>query len=94
MFLLVKAKYFCYSFFNLSIEIFFLYLDRLLVRQKKHLVPLAIVIGFVLSSALGVSGILGIRDSHAAARLTIKVNGLLTASTWGHLVSVSLNIVP
>jgi hypothetical protein len=80
VFLLIKAKYFCYNFFNLGIEIFFLYLDRLLVRQRKYLVPLMIVIGFVLSSVLGVSGILGIRDNYAAIRLTIKINRFLTAN--------------
>jgi hypothetical protein len=93
VFLLVKTKYFCYSFFNLSIEIFFLYLDRLLVRQRKYLVPLAIVIGFVLLSALGVSGILRIGDSHIT-RLAVEVNRFLTASIRGYLVSVLLNIIP
>ena len=94
MFLFVKTNYFCYSFFNLGIEIFFLYLDRLLVKQKKYLVPLAIVIDFVLSSVLGVSGILGIRDNYITARLAIKVNRLLIASIQNYLVSVSLNIIP
>jgi hypothetical protein len=60
---------------------FFLCLDRLLVKQKKHLVPLAIIIGFVLSSAFSISGILRIRDSYAIIKLAIKVNGLLIAST-------------
>jgi hypothetical protein len=94
MFLLVKAKYLYYSFFNLSIKTFFLYLDRLLVGQKKYLVPLAVVIGFVLSSILGVSGILGIKDNYAIARLAIKVNGFLIASIRGYLVFMSLNIIP
>jgi hypothetical protein len=94
MFLLVKTKYFRYNFFNLSIEIFFLYLNRLLVKQKKYFVPLAIVISFVLLSALSISGILGIRDYHITVRLAIKVNGLLTTSTQGYLVSVLLNIIP
>jgi hypothetical protein len=70
-----------------------LYLDRLLVRQKKYFVPLAIVIGFVLSSILGISGILRIGDIYIIVRLTIKVNGLLIASTRGYLVSILLNIV-
>jgi hypothetical protein len=80
MFLFIKTKYFRYSFFNLSIEIFFLYLDRLLVRQKKYLVPLVIIIGFILLSALGVSGILGIRDNYIIARLAVEINRLLIAS--------------
>jgi hypothetical protein len=71
-----------------------LYLNRLLVRQKKYLIPLTIVIGFVLSSALDVSSILGIGDNHAITRLTVKVNGLLITSTRGYLVFVSLNIIP
>jgi hypothetical protein len=94
VFLLVKTKYFRYNFFNLGIKIFFLYLDILLVRQKKYLVPLAIVIGFVLSSVLGVSGILGIRDNYIIIRLAVEVNGFLIASTWGYFVSVLLNIIP
>jgi hypothetical protein len=92
--LLIKTKYFCYNFFNLNIEIFFLYLDRLLVGQKKYLVFLIIVIGFVLTSVLGISGILGIGDSYAIVRLTVKVNGFLIANIQGYLVSVSLNIIP
>jgi hypothetical protein len=78
--LLVKAKYFCYSFFNLNIKIFFLYLNRLLVRQKKYLIPLTIIISFVLSNAISISGILGIGDNYITARLIIKVNRLLTTS--------------
>jgi hypothetical protein len=78
--LLVKAKYFCYSFFNLNIKIFFFYLNRLLVRQKKYLIPLTIIISFVLSNAISISGILGIGDNYITARLIIKVNRLLTTS--------------
>jgi hypothetical protein len=80
MFLFIKAKYFCYSFFNLNIEKFFLYFDRLLIRQKKYFVPLTIVIGFVLLSALGVSDILRIGDNYITARLIIKINGLFITS--------------
>jgi hypothetical protein len=94
MFLFVKTNYFCYSFFNLGIEIFFLGLDRLLVRQRKYLVPLAIIISFVLSSILGISGILGIRDDYIIIRLVVKINRLFTTSTRGYLVSVLLNIIP
>jgi hypothetical protein len=92
--LLVKTKYFCYSFFNLNIEIFFLYLDRLLVRQRKYLVFLAIIIGFVLSSIFSVLGILRIGDSYIIIRLTIEVNGFLITNIRGYLVSVLLNIIP
>jgi hypothetical protein len=73
---------------------FLLYLDRLLVRQKKYLVLLAIVIDFVLSSAFDISGILGIRDNHATARLAVKINRFLIASIRGYLVSMLLNIIP
>jgi hypothetical protein len=76
----VKTKYFRYSFFNLNIKIFFLYLDRLLVKQKKYLIPFTIIIGFVLSSVFSISSILGIRDNHIAVRLVIKINRLLIAS--------------
>jgi hypothetical protein len=94
MFLFIKTKYLRYSFFNLGIEMFFLCLDGLLVKQKRYLVFLAIVIGFVLSSILGVSGILRIGDNYIIARLAVKINGFLIASIRGYLVSVSLNIIP
>jgi hypothetical protein len=80
MFLFIKTKYLCYSLFNLGIETFFLCLNRLLIRQKKYLVLLAIVISFVLSSALGILSILGVGDNYTIIRLTIKINRLLTAS--------------
>jgi hypothetical protein len=47
-----------------------------------------------LLSTLSISGILGIRDSYITARLIVKINRLLIASTRGYLVSVSLNIIP
>jgi hypothetical protein len=77
VFLFVKAKYLRYNFFDLSIKIFFLYLDGLLVRYKRHFVLFAIVIYLVLTGALSITGILGIRDSYVIARLAIEVNGFL-----------------
>jgi hypothetical protein len=71
-----------------------LYLDRLLVRQKKYFIPFIIIIGFVLLSILGISSILRIRDSYTIARLAVKVNRLLITSIRGYLVSVSLNVIP
>jgi hypothetical protein len=94
MFLLIKAKYLRYSFFNLSIEMFFLYLDRLLVRYKGYLVLLTIVIGLVLTSILGATSILRIRDNHIIIRLAIEVNRFLTTSIQCYLVSVLLDIIP
>jgi hypothetical protein len=47
-----------------------------------------------LSSVLGISGILRIRDSHTAARLAVKVNGFLITSIRGYLVFMLLNIIP
>jgi hypothetical protein len=91
--LFVKTKYLCYSFFDLSIKIFFLYLDRLLVRYKKYLVSLAIIIGLVLSSAFGAPSILGIRNSHIAAGLVIKVDRFFITGIRGYLVSMLFNIV-
>jgi hypothetical protein len=73
-FLFVKAKYFRYNFFNLSIEIFFLYLDGLLVGHRKHLVPLIIIASLVLTSVFGITSILRIGNNHVSARLTIKIN--------------------
>jgi hypothetical protein len=77
IFLFVKTKYFCYSFLDLSIKVFFLYLDRLLIGYKRYLVPLAIIIGFVLSGVFSILSILGIRNNHAIIGLTIKVNRFL-----------------
>jgi hypothetical protein len=78
--LFVKAKYLCYSLFNLGVEIFFLCLDRLLVRHKKYFVSLAIVASLVLTSIFGITSILGIRDSYVSARLAVKVDRLFAAS--------------
>jgi hypothetical protein len=93
VFLLIKTKYFCYSFFDLGIQIFFLYLDRLLVGYKKHLVSFIIIVGLVLTNAFSIASILGIRNNHATARLAIKVNRFLITGTWGYFVSVSFNII-
>jgi hypothetical protein len=92
-FLFVKAKYLCYSFFDLSVKTFLLYLDRLLVKYKKYLVPLAIIAGLVLTGVFGTASIFRIRDNYAAARLTIKVNRFLITSTQGYLVSILFNII-
>jgi hypothetical protein len=92
-FLFIKTKYFCYSFFDLGIKIFFLYLDRLLVRYRKYLVSLAIIIGLVLASIFGIVGILRIGNNHVIARLVIKINRLLITSIQGYLVSMLLNII-
>jgi hypothetical protein len=93
MFLFIKAKYFYYSFFNLSIEIFFLYLDKLLIRYKRYLVSLIVIAGLVLTSILRVASILGIRDNYIAARLIIKVNRFLAINTRDYLVSILFNII-
>jgi hypothetical protein len=53
-----------------------------------------IIIGLVLTSALGVTSILRIRDNYIIARLAIKVNRFLIAGTRDHLVSVLLDIIP
>jgi hypothetical protein len=50
VFLLIKAKYFRFSFFDLGVKTLFLYLNRLLVGYRGYLVPLAIVIVLILSS--------------------------------------------
>jgi hypothetical protein len=92
-FLFVKTKYFRYSLFDLSIKIFFLYLDRLLVRYKKYFVFLTIIAGFVLIGILGITSILRIRNSYIIAGLIIKVNRFLITNTWGYLVSVLLDII-
>jgi hypothetical protein len=70
-FLFVKTKYLRYSLFNLGVETFFLYLDRLLVRYKKYL---------VLTGAFGITSILRIGDSYVSARLAVKVNRFFAAS--------------
>jgi hypothetical protein len=80
LFLFVKTKYFCYSLFDLSIKIFFLYLDRFLIRYKKHLVPFTIVVGLVLISIFNITSILGIRNSYVIAKLAIEINGLFIIS--------------
>jgi hypothetical protein len=77
----------------LGIKIFFLCLDRLLIGRRKYFDPLTIVIGFVLTSALGVTSIFRVGDSYITARLVIKVNRFLITGTRGYLVSVSLDIV-
>jgi hypothetical protein len=59
---------------------FFLCLDRLLVRQRKYLVPLIIIIGLVLTSVLGATSVFRIGDSYITARLIIEVNRFLIAS--------------
>jgi hypothetical protein len=76
--LLIKTKYFCYSFLDLSIKAFLLYLDRLLVRYRKYLVPLVIIISLVLSSIFGILGILRIRNNHVTIGFTIEVNRFFT----------------
>jgi hypothetical protein len=93
VFLFVKAKYFCYSFFNLSIKIFFLYLDRLLVGYKKYFVSLVVITSLILTGILGITSILRIRNSYIIAGLIIKVNRFLITNTWGYLVSVLLDII-
>jgi hypothetical protein len=72
---------------------FFLCLDRLLVRHRRYLVFLAIVAGLVRTNALGITNILGIGDNHAVVRLVVKINGFLIAGIQGYLISVPLNIV-
>jgi hypothetical protein len=81
MFLFVKTKYLCYNFFDLSIEIFFLCLDRLLIERKEYFVPLTVVTGLVLTGALGITSVLRIGNNHATARLAVEVNGFLIAGT-------------
>jgi hypothetical protein len=80
MFLLVKAKYFCYSLLDLGIKVFLLCLDRLLIGNKGYLVPLTIIIGLVLSSAFGIPSILGIRNSYIIAGFIIEVNRFFTTN--------------
>jgi hypothetical protein len=78
--LFIKAKYLRYSLFNLGIKMFFLCLDRLLVGYKKYLVPLTIVTSLILTGVFGTTSILGIRNSHASARLAVKVDRFFAAS--------------
>jgi low temperature requirement protein LtrA len=78
--LFVKAKYLCYNFFNLSIEIFFLYLDRLLVGNRKYLVFLTIIASLILIGIFGITSILRIRNSYISARLAIKVDRIFAVS--------------
>jgi hypothetical protein len=78
--LFVKAKYLRYSFFNLSIKIFFLYFDRLLVGYKKYLVPLTIVANFVLIGVFGIASVLGIGNNYISARLAIKIDRFFATS--------------
>jgi hypothetical protein len=78
--LFVKAKYLRYNLFNLSIEIFFLCLDRLLVGRRKYLVPLMIIAGLILIGAFGITSILGIRNNYILARLAVKINRFFAAS--------------
>jgi hypothetical protein len=77
VFLFVKTKYFYYSFFNLNIEMFFLYLDRLLIGYKKYFVSLTIIASLVLISILGITGILGIGNNYITTILAVKVDGFL-----------------
>jgi hypothetical protein len=93
IFLFIKTKYFCHSFFDLSVKIFFLYLDRLLVGYKGYLVFLAIIASLVLTNTLSITSILGIRNNHAITRLVIKINRFLITSIRGYLVSVLFNII-
>jgi hypothetical protein len=93
MFLFIKAKYFCYNFFDLSIKIFFLYLNRLLVRHKKYLVPLIIIASLVLTNILGAINIFRIGDNYIIIRLIVEINGFLIAGIQGYLVSVPFDII-
>jgi hypothetical protein len=93
MFLFVKTEYFRYSFFNLGVKILFLYLDGLLVRYRRYLVPFAIITGLVLIGAFGATNIFRIRNNHVITRLVIQVNGFLITNTRGHLVPMSFDIV-
>jgi hypothetical protein len=59
---------------------FFLCFDRLLVRRRKYLVPLTIIASLVLTSAFGITSILRIGNSHASARLAIKIDRFFAIS--------------
>jgi hypothetical protein len=93
MFLFVKTKYRRYNLLDLGIKAFFLYLNRLLIRYRGHLVPLAIIINLMLSGVFSVPSILGIRNNYAAAGLPIKVDRFLITGTRGYLVSVPFDVV-
>jgi hypothetical protein len=93
VFLFVKAKYFCYSLFDLSIEIYLLCFNRLLVGRRGYFVFLAIVAGLVLTGIFRVVSILGIGNRYIITRLTIEINRFLITGARGHLVSVLFNIV-
>jgi hypothetical protein len=93
MFLFVKTKYFCYNLLDLGIEVFLLYLDRLLVGYKKHLVFFAIITSLVLLGVFSVPSILGIRNSHTITGFAVKINRFFTTGIRGYLVSILLNIV-
>jgi hypothetical protein len=80
VFLFVKTKYFRYSFFNLSIKIFFLYLDRLLVRYRKYFVSFIIIASLILINIFGITSILRIRNSYIIIRLVVEINRLLITS--------------
>jgi hypothetical protein len=71
---------------------FFLYLDRLLVKYKKYLVLLAVIINLVLSSVFGIPGILRIRNNYITAGFAIEVNRFFITNIQDYLVSVLLNI--
>jgi hypothetical protein len=80
LFLFVKAKYFRYSLFNLSIKTFFLYLDKLPVGYRKYLVLLMIIASLVLIDIFGIASILGIGNNYISARLIIKVDRFFVAN--------------
>jgi hypothetical protein len=73
--------------------VFFLYLDRLLVKYRGYLVPLAIITSLVLSGVFSALSILGIRNNYIAAGLAIKINRFLIIGTRGYLVSMPFNII-
>jgi hypothetical protein len=68
-------------------------LDRLLVRYRKYFVFFIIIAGFVLTSILGITSILRIRDSYIIATFAIKINGFLITNTRNYLVSILFDIV-
>jgi hypothetical protein len=93
VFLSVKAKYLRYSFLDLSIKIFFLCFDRLLIGHGKYFVSFIIITRFVLTSIFSITSIFGIRNNYTTARLPVKINGFLAVGTRGYLVSVLFNMV-
>jgi hypothetical protein len=70
-----------------------LYFNRLLIGHKKYLVFFSIIIGFVLSSILGITSILRIRNSYIIIRLIIKINRFLITSIRGYPVFMLFDIV-